>query len=133
MKTNNEPKQGDYNYYSSICNVCHAKGWHKKKEKCSRMHSNTCKECHQSIIGMTQCKGTNIMRDYSNIATQFARYYGKDIRIKVAFCDKKGKVYETKTGTVGMTTGWKPSFLLMLRSNSTGSSHLLSDNDKIIY
>ena len=130
---NNEPKQGDYNYYTSICNLCYQKGWHKKPEKCVRKYSNTCNECHQDTEGMTQCKGTNVMRDYSDIATQFASYYNKDIRIKVAFCDKKGKVYETKTGTVSMTTGWKPAFILVLRKNSRGSSHILSANDKIIY
>ena len=129
---NNEPKQGDYNYFTSVCDTCYQKGWHTKPEKCVRKYSKTCECCHQTVNGMQQCTGTNIMRDYSNIATQFASYYGKDIRIKVGFCDKKGKVYEIKTGTVSMTTGWKPSFMLMLRKNSRGSSHLLSKEDKIL-
>lgn len=130
----NEPKQGDYNYYTSVCNVCYAKGWHEKPEKCIRQYTQSCKECGSCQNGsMKQCKGTNVLRDYSDCATKFAPYYHKDTRIKVAFCNDKGEVYETKTGTVSMTTGIKPVFILMLRSNSTGISHTLSDNDKIIY
>ena len=131
MKT--EPKQGDYNYFTSICNQCYQKGWHTKPEKCIRQYSVSCKECGSyENSTMKQCTGTNIMRDYSNIAQIFAPFYGKDTRIKVAFCDNNGKVYETKTGTVSMTTGWKPSLMLVLRKNSNGSSWLLSDKDKLI-
>jgi len=70
--------------------------------------------------------------DYSAIAQRFAPFYGTDKRIKVAFKDAKGDIYETKSGTVGMTTGWKPVLLLMLRSNSRGSSYVLSDADSLI-
>jgi hypothetical protein len=43
------------------------------------------------------------------------------------------KIYgEIKRGTVGVTTGWKPSFLLMLRSNSRGSSYLLDGDAELI-
>jgi hypothetical protein len=41
-------------------------------------------------------------------------------------------VYETKRGTVGVTTGWKPCFLLMLTKRSIGSSHTLSARDSIL-
>lgn len=130
---NKEPEQGDYNYYTSICNVCSQKGWHKKPEPCKRQYTKPCECCHSYENGkLVNCKGTNIIRNYSNIAQQFAGYYRKDIRIKVAFCDDNGKVYETKTGTVSMTTGWKPSLMLMLRKDSTGSSWLLSAKDKLI-
>lgn len=36
---------------------------------------------------------------------------------------------ERKTGTVGVTTGWKPVFLLMARRNCIGSSWTLSPRD----
>jgi len=128
-----EPKQGDYNYYSSICDVCSGKGWHKNPVECTREYIVPCKCCGGHENGrMVKCKGTNIMRDYSNIAQKFSGYYGKDIRIKVGFCDNNGKVYETKTGTVSMTTGWKPSLMLMLRRDSHGSSYLLSDKDILL-
>lgn len=69
----------------------------------------------------------NVLIDYSNIAPQFIPFYENGERVKVRFPD--GMV---KSGTVTMTTGWKPSFMLMLRSDSTGSSYLLTNEDEII-
>jgi hypothetical protein len=119
-----------YNNYTSICNKCHQKGWHEKPEKCVRSYSKTCKECGHSIDGMTKCTGQNIMIDYSNISKQFIPYYENCQRIKVQYT--YGKEKEVKSGTVEMTTGWKPVFILMLKSNSTGSSYILTDKEKII-
>ena len=65
--------------------------------------------------------------DTSDLAPQFAKYWGTDTRITVQFA------HGTKMrGRVGITTGWKPVFLLMLRSNSRGSSWTLGNDDKII-
>lgn len=61
------------------------------------------------------------------LSGQFIPYYNSGQRIIV-----KNKWGDITRGYVGVTTGWKPSFLLMLRSNSMGSSILLSDNDTII-
>ena len=129
-----KPSQNSYNNYSSICNQCYGKGWFTKPVACDRTLSTGCKCCgsHEFISNMKPCKGTNIMIDYSNIAQKFAPYYYKEQRIKVGFTDAHGKVYETKTGTVGMTTGWKPSLLLMLRRDSVGSSYILSDKDILL-
>lgn len=65
--------------------------------------------------------------DPSDLAEQFKPYYATDERIKVQF-----STGEIKSGTVGVTTGHKPVFLLMLRKNSTGSSWTLSDKDIIL-
>jgi hypothetical protein len=62
----------------------------------------------------------------SQLAGQFVRYFRTGERIKVRYCD------EDITGTVGITTGWKPCFLLMRRSNATGSSYCLSARDTIL-
>lgn len=116
-----------YNNYSSVCDKCYARGYHEKKEKCCREYSDKCGECNQSIDGMIKCTGTNKMIDYSELSTKFIPYYENEQRIKVKF-----SYGEIKTGTVGMTTGWKPVFILMLRSNSRGSSHQLNDEDVIM-
>lgn len=122
-----------YNDKTSICDTCYSTGWHTAPTKCTRQYTESCKCCGSRENGkLKQCKGTNILIDYSDCAKKFAPYYGTNTRIKVAFKDGNGKVYETKTGTVSKTNGWKPSFMLMLRSNSTGSSYLLTDNDDII-
>lgn len=38
----------------------------------------------------------------------------------------------TRTGRVSTTTGWRPSFLLMHRSNAVGSSDLLGSDDYVV-
>ena len=37
-----------------------------------------------------------------------------------------------RTGTVGMTTGWRPAFLLMHRVTDSGSSDVLGPEDRIV-
>ena len=64
--------------------------------------------------------------DSSALSKKFIRYFETGQRIEVDFgC-------EVKRGTVGVTTGWRPVFLLILRRNSTGSIYTLSDNNKIV-
>ncbi len=65
--------------------------------------------------------------DSSNLAKQFIPFFENQKRIKVL--DRWG---DTLTGTVGITGGWKPTFLLMRRSNAIGSSTTLSTKDQII-
>lgn len=65
--------------------------------------------------------------DASDLSRQFIDTFESQERIKVQLSSG-----EVKSGTVGITTGWKPVFLLMLRKNSRGSSWTLTDNDKII-
>lgn len=63
-------------------------------------------------------------------APQFVRYF-QGPRIKVRTTYPSGETYE-RTGTVSITTGWKPAFLLMRRSNAFGSSDLLRRDDEVI-
>ena len=63
----------------------------------------------------------------AGLAKQFAPAYNSGSRIRVKF-----STGEVLSGTVGRTTGWKPSFLLMLSSRSTGSSWTLGKRDKIV-
>jgi hypothetical protein len=64
--------------------------------------------------------------DQSDLSEQFVPYYESGQRIEVEFSHG-----EIKRGTIEVTTGWKPVFLLMLRSNSIRSSYTLSNQDKI--
>ena len=64
--------------------------------------------------------------DASGLDRRFIKYYESGQRIKV-------KAYgQEVTGTVGATTGWKPSFLLIRTARSMGSSYLLNPHSKII-
>ena len=64
--------------------------------------------------------------DASALASQFIPYFNSEERIKVKDYD------EELTGTIGVTTGWKPAFLLMRTSRSIGSSYILKENNQII-
>lgn len=71
--------------------------------------------------------------DPSDLAVNFIKYYENGKRIEVNFkCDKTGKVFLTKRGTVGVTTGWKPVFILMLTKRSTGSPYILKPADEVV-
>lgn len=65
--------------------------------------------------------------DPSDLAPQFVPYLHEDQRIKV-----RTRWGEELTGTVGVTTGWRPAFLLMRRTSAYGSSTVLGKDDQII-
>ena len=69
--------------------------------------------------------------DSSDLNSDFIHAFESGKRVEVNFKDSSGKVYETKRGTIGVTTGWKPCFLLMLTKRSTGSSWTIGKNDVI--
>lgn len=63
----------------------------------------------------------------ADLDMRFVPYFESGERIKV-----KPKYGDVITGTVGVTAGWKPVFLLIRRSNSFGSSDTLGPDDEII-
>lgn len=64
----------------------------------------------------------------ADLAPQFAPYLHRDVRLKV----RNNRYDHVRTGTVGITTGWQPAFLLMHRSNASGSWDVLTTDDEII-
>ena len=64
--------------------------------------------------------------DASELNPAFIQAYESGARIKVDFG------YEKKRGTIGVTTGWKPCFLLMLTKRSMGSSYTIGKDAKIV-
>lgn len=75
--------------------------------------------------------------DPSDLAQSFVPYFNSGDRIKVDFLgrDEESKpVYghTVLTGVVGVTTGYKPVFLLMRTTRSLGSSLVLTPQDRII-
>lgn len=67
--------------------------------------------------------------DASDLAEGFWPYFTSGERVKVV---NVADGSAPRFGTVGITTGWKPAFLLMHRSNAVGSSDLLGPNDRVI-
>lgn len=69
--------------------------------------------------------------DLEAVDAAFRTYYGTGTRVRVETNYEDGEPY-VRTGTVSTTTGWKPAFLLMHRSNAYGSSDLIGPRDRII-
>lgn len=63
----------------------------------------------------------------ADLAEQFVPHFESGDRIEVLF--SYGDIVR---GTVGVTTGWRPAFILLLRRNSMGSSHVLKKEDKVL-
>ncbi len=66
--------------------------------------------------------------DASDLCEKFVPYYNSKRRIKV----RVHTLDEVNFGTVGVTTGWRPSFILLHSSRSIGSSILLDNRDEIL-
>lgn len=65
--------------------------------------------------------------DASDLARQFVPYFESGQRVKVDLGND-----EILTGTIGVTTGWRPCFLLMRTSRSIGSTWTLGKDDKVV-
>lgn len=65
--------------------------------------------------------------DASMLPAKFVPFYESGQRIIV-----KTPWGETMRGYVGITTGWRPAFLLLSRCNVYGSSTLLTDEYEIV-
>jgi hypothetical protein len=68
--------------------------------------------------------------DSSDLNLAFVPAFNSQDRITVLF--QYGESTEVKRGRIGVTTGWKPVFLLMLTKRSMGSSYTIGRNARII-
>jgi hypothetical protein len=93
--------------YKTVCDVCYRKTWYDAPKNCQ----------------YGPCEGNLKPIDYSSIPEKFKRYLTTGERIRVKF-----SWGEVRTGTVGMTTGWRPALLLMLTRRSLGSSYILDES-----
>lgn len=66
--------------------------------------------------------------DPSCLAMQFAEAFNSGARIIVETRYTNGEVYQRR-GTVGISGGWRPTFLLMHRRSDHGSSDVLGMTD----
>lgn len=63
-------------------------------------------------------------------ADHFLPYFGTGTRLRVAWGD--GPDSYVRTGTVTITTGWRPALLLLHRRTDRGSSDVLGPRDVIV-
>lgn len=64
--------------------------------------------------------------DGRDLDGRFVRFFESGERIKIR------SFGETFTGTVGVTTGWRPVFILLRTSRSMGSSITLGPNEELL-
>jgi hypothetical protein len=83
---------------------------------------------HNKFEDLIYRKGTEHGAKFSieDLADKFIPYYNSGERIKVRV---GSSIYH---GTVGVTTGWKPCFLLMTRRTAIGSSICLDPCDEVL-
>lgn len=118
--------------HNSVCDVCYMPTWYSTEQQCKRSYpkKKTCKVCNHTEVNhdkMIQCTGTLRVIDRSHLAPQFTHYYASQERIEI-----KTSYGEKMRGTVGKTSGWKPSYLLMATVRSIGSSVVLTEKDQVI-
>jgi hypothetical protein len=68
--------------------------------------------------------------DPTELNQAFVDAFNSQERITVEFT--YGATKEIKRGRIGVTTGWKPCFLLMLTRRSIGSSYTINKNARIV-
>lgn len=64
-------------------------------------------------------------------ASPLREHYESQRRVRVTTTYDGGETL-TRTGTVSTTSGWRPSFMLMHRSNATGSWDLLDPERDVV-
>ena len=69
--------------------------------------------------------------DTCELLPAFRRWYESGDRVRVRYTYTDG-THEDSTGTIGVTTGWRPAFLLMHSVRSHGSSYVIGSHDRVI-
>lgn len=113
--------------HTTVCDGCFRGTWYETEGQACRFSVGDYCTCCGNRKGEKPCPGHLRLIDRSSLAPQFAGYYESGQRIRVRF-----GYGEEKTGTVGKTTGWRPSYLLKARVDSTGSSDLLDASAVVV-
>lgn len=70
--------------------------------------------------------------DSSDLDRRFAGYYGTKTRLKIKVYSHIKDYSHIMYGTVGVSSGWKPVFILLASSRAQGSSAVLNSNCEIL-
>lgn len=74
-----------------------------------------------------QCAVHGEKFDTSDMPAKFVLYYESGERIQVT----DERTGYTRRGYVGITTGWRPAFILLPRINSVSSGDVLTQHDTV--
>lgn len=116
--------------YTSVCDTCGGKTWYEQVQPCKRTISRGWENCgsHENISEQKQCTGMlrlnseYISYDNSDLILSLAPYYKSGERVEITYKDG-----ENERCYIGKSTGWKPVYLCIKYSNSTGGSVILGE------
>lgn len=120
------------NRFITRCDACNAPTWYETEQPCKmsypkRKDCPTCAHIELDHDKMIPCPGTLRLIDWSGLAPAFTPYlHDFTRRLEVT----SGGY--TRRGYVGITTGRKPSYLLLPRRDSRWSSDLLDQEVRIV-
>ena len=110
--------------YTTVCDRCYQGTWYETEQPCKRMITPACPKCggteHMDAI---HCPGTLRVIDRSQLDPRFTCYYKSGERVKIEYTD--GTITRCY---IGKSTGWKPIYLEILKSNSMGGGSLYTNN-----
>lgn len=112
--------------YISVCDRCGRKTWYEKEQQCHMTYpkGRTCDLGHwheDEPQKMERCKGTLRIIDNSNLDTRLTPYFKAGERVEIEYQDgSKERCW------IGKSTGWKPIYLAISRTDSTGGAAILS-------
>lgn len=86
---------------------------------------STMKRNYKEFIN-NKIKQYGVKFDTSDLNEEFIPYFENGERIAIKF--NHGEI---KRGTIGISSGWRPCFLLMLTKRSIGSCYTINKKDEI--
>lgn len=76
--------------------------------------------------------GSTLDLGHLDASSQFKPAFRTGRRVTVQLRSTGGTIIDVKSGYVGVTTGWRPAFILLLTKRSKSSHILLGANDRLI-
>ena len=142
-------RAGERDEYTAVCNRCGTQTFFTTEGPCTNAFPARCRCCGQIDENKpyVKCGGTRKLIDRSGLAPQFHEFYrrgsginaGRRIIVRMGYSTPPWSGRKSwdddpieVSGTVGRTGGWKPSYMLLRRSDSMGSSDLVGADDKIV-
>lgn len=109
--------------YTAMCPKCYRKTWYSAGEPCHntvRQHYHRNGHCAYREV---KCRGVQVAIDYSGLSERLTPYYESRERIEITYANG-----ERIRCRVGMTTGWKPAYIAILRRDSVGGFIIATEN-----
>lgn len=106
-------KEIEMDTYKTVCNKCYRKTWYETEQPCHCTRFENGEE--------VPCGGTLKVIDNSQLDPRFTHFHETGERIEITY--KNGEKIRCY---IGKSTGWKPIYLEIKKSNSSGGGSLMT-------